>query len=185
MLLEKLAEAMETRTLTVRGVSLTVRALSAVESHRVAELAGPPPRPPTRPDPNRGSRAPHVPDHDDPGYQRSIEKHWAVHESLHAAFAAGLAPDPRQPETDEDRREPGTPDRYEPPQALELARRVMHTLSSYEIKEICRASLELAGYRDGGRELAGDGDQEGGSAAREARGGRGGEVDLESSDLGK
>lgn len=65
--LSEFAQSLSTGTLTVRGLTLKIRALKDSESAKLMALF-PRPAPPLAPDPNRGSLAPHIPNENDPAY---------------------------------------------------------------------------------------------------------------------
>lgn len=87
MSLKELAERIGTATVRVRGDEVAVRGLSAAEVDRIDRLH-PAPTPPLRPDPTRGSRAPHVPDHTDAGHQAAVTAR--NRRVAYAELAAGL-----------------------------------------------------------------------------------------------
>lgn len=63
-----LANKLQTGSVTLRGETIPLRALSVAETDRIAELI-PRPIPPMGPDLSKGGLAPPIPNEDDPAYQ--------------------------------------------------------------------------------------------------------------------
>lgn len=57
----------------IHGREMTIRPLTAIETHQIDE-ALPEPRAPLVPTPGMGSNAPKVPDHEDPKYRAQIDE---------------------------------------------------------------------------------------------------------------
>lgn len=128
--LEELAGSLERGTVTVRGREVEVRALSAADTDAIRQ-ALPPPAPPMIKDPQRGSAAPRVPDHDDPGYRLALRSYGQLYQAAEAALAMGLEVEGKRP-GDEG---------YLPA----AAHAVMAALSEFELERIVRRVYELGG----------------------------------------